>query len=366
MKKAIVITLLLVFLVIPIADAKLPFIVRTVYFRPLGTPEADDRIKDFMKQAQRFYQREMERHGYGSKTFRLETDNEGEVIVHTVIGKRQPAAYTSYEVIKPELPEIFRNQNNIHVIFIGGMRFVKPRTLGIGFPFYGWTCGGIVRVGTAGEGMRLSVIAHELGHAFGLYHNLSGISFLMGVGQDELDDYEARWLDKHHYFNNHHEINGFPKVVNVHRLKAIDIKEVKGETVNFIDAIKFRLDVESVNILHQAQLFRETDTAILQWRKLNDNHDTLIFDIERAKLRNQQRVYIQVMDVMGNMNQHIMPIALPSRPVVVDKNGKVDKRIHKEDLIGDAEKNPAPSTEKRNIMPQNKLTMLWANIKRDR
>lgn len=364
MKKAIVISILLACLLVPpIIHAQLPFIVRTIYFKPVGTPDAPEKIKTLMKQTQQFYLREMERHGYGSKTFRIENDNNNEVVVHTVVGKRKPAAYTSYQIIEPELPREFRNQNNIHVIFIGGMRLVKPGVLGVGFSFYGHVCGGIVRVGTAGEGMRLSVVAHELGHAFGLYHNISGIQFLMGVGRDELDDYETRWLDKHHYFNNHHKINGFPKVVNVDRLKAIEIKEVKEKVVTFIDAIKIQLDVESIHTLHQAQIVRASDTAILGWRKLNDNHDTIIFKIERAKLRNRQNVYIQVMDVMGNINWHTMPILLPSRPMVVDKDGNVDKRIRKEDLIGDPEKYSTPTNEKLGTSPQNKLTTLWALLK---
>ena len=58
---------------------------------------------------------------------------------------------------------------------------------------------------------------------FGLYHNIIGDASIMGRGrgaaQDviEFNDYETRWLDKQHYFNDVHRIDHIPEIVNTHR-----------------------------------------------------------------------------------------------------------------------------------------------------
>ena len=70
----------------------------------------------------------------------------------------------------------------------------------------------------AGENPNFGVplIAHELGHAFGLYHNIIGDASIMRRGRDNIDnviefnDYETRWLDRHHYFNDVFEIAHLP------------------------------------------------------------------------------------------------------------------------------------------------------------
>ena len=118
-------------------------IVRTIYFKPVGILEVPKKkIRTLMQDSQAFYRAEMERHRYGTKTFRLETDRNDEVVVYTVNGKKQAEAYTSYQDIEPELPPELREKNNIHVIFMGGLRFVKDSNAwGVGFSYYGSACG---------------------------------------------------------------------------------------------------------------------------------------------------------------------------------------------------------------------------------
>ena len=96
MRKLITLTILFLILLIPItADAELPFIVRTIYFQPTNAPAPTDRIAELMIEVQDFYRSEMEKHGYGAKTFRLETDNDGDVVVHTVKGRNNIAHYSA-------------------------------------------------------------------------------------------------------------------------------------------------------------------------------------------------------------------------------------------------------------------------------
>ncbi len=64
--------------------------VRLVYFLPSDRPARPDRIealRQLIKDAQEFYADEMERHGYGRETFRIETDTDGEPVVHHVDGR---------------------------------------------------------------------------------------------------------------------------------------------------------------------------------------------------------------------------------------------------------------------------------------
>ena len=64
--------------------------VRLVYFLPSDRPASPDRIealRQLIKDTQQFYADEMERHGFGRKTFRVETDRGGEPIVHRFNGR---------------------------------------------------------------------------------------------------------------------------------------------------------------------------------------------------------------------------------------------------------------------------------------
>ena len=325
------------------ADAKLPFIVRTIYFQPTNAPNVPSvKIKTLMKDTQAFYRAEMERHDYGSKTFRLETDGNGEPIIHIVQGRRPPHVYTSYQAVEPELPHHLKNKNNIHVIFMGGMQFVKPGAWGVGFPYAGGVCGGITRIATLGEGFRLSVIAHELGHAFGLYHNIREGNNLMGPGTQELDDYEARWLDKHHYFNSVHEINAVPKIVKVHQTEHVVIK-TKGVNFQEKEGVRFQIDVDSRNALYQGQILRASDVAIVGWTELKGNRAIILIDVLRSDVIRDRTAYLEVMDVQGNYIIHTIQFTLPKIP-------------QPENDMDTKEKDAS-------VSPKKKLTVIWAKLK---
>ena len=67
-----------------------PRTVRIIYFLPNDWPyRADvvDSMKTVIKQAQTFYAEQMQAHGYGNWTFGIETDVQGEPMVHRVDGQ---------------------------------------------------------------------------------------------------------------------------------------------------------------------------------------------------------------------------------------------------------------------------------------
>ena len=77
------------------AYAKLPFIVKVIYFQPSDALDTPAFIATHMKATQQFYKDEMVRNGFEPKTFRLETDKSGKVIVHTIKGKHKSWEYTN-------------------------------------------------------------------------------------------------------------------------------------------------------------------------------------------------------------------------------------------------------------------------------
>ena len=79
----------------------------------------------------------MNAHGYGHKTFKLETDENAKPIIHTINGKHLSFHYlanTETEINK-ELPFDFTRNNNaardrIRVIVVGGLDRVRNTRVG--------------------------------------------------------------------------------------------------------------------------------------------------------------------------------------------------------------------------------------------
>ena len=70
--------------------------VRVIYFLPNDRPARPDRVlalRQLIKETQTFYADEMQRHGFDRKTFRVETDKDGEPLVHHIDGKFTDAHY---------------------------------------------------------------------------------------------------------------------------------------------------------------------------------------------------------------------------------------------------------------------------------
>ena len=235
------------------ADAQ--FVVRTIYFQPQGTPDKTAEIRKMMADVHDFYGREMQRNGYGLKTFRIEKDTNAQIVVHTIKGKHPTANYiadTTYNAIEPELPNRFKVPNNIHIIFVGGMQRINhlgTTAFGVGVSTFGNQIGGYAVM--PADNLIFRVVVHEIAYTFALQHNLDPVTdFVMGLdtGHAGFAEYEARWLDKNHYFNDDHpNINFVPQVVRTHPIRVIDIQE---------HIIEIKVDVQSVNGIHQAEIAR--------------------------------------------------------------------------------------------------------------
>ena len=181
-----------------------PRTVRMIYFLPKGqTFRANivQKMKDEIRNIQTFYAKQMGAHGYGNTTFHVETDPQGEPIVHRIDGHGQhpDSDYFNHaeSAVLYEIEQMFNLIENIYFIFIdiGEIR----RTRGVGRRQ--GKNGGYAFV--TGE-FRWHVVAHELGHAFGLRHDFSSDDvYIMSSGSEpsQLSVCHAEFLSMHSYFN---------------------------------------------------------------------------------------------------------------------------------------------------------------------
>ncbi len=299
------------------AEGKLSFTVRGAYIKPIDAPAPNDAViskfKSILPDIQTLYQKEMERHGYGAKTFMLETDRTGEPTVEIVNGRHDMATYKGHtaSVVEQELLQKFKYQNHIYVVLIGSVDVVAGgASNGNGGIGDGWQCGGcrgIATIAESGGNFEFSTVAHELGHAFGLWHNLkgkNGENFLMWRGY-RLEDYEARWLDKSPYFNGGRQnFNGLPQVTRMQNATSV--------TKNGTDYVQFKIDIKGNHDLYQAQIFRVSDSCVVAWDELTGRTDTADLLVLRSDLRSDHEGFIQLMDAYGNQNTHRMPLVLPA------------------------------------------------------
>ena len=236
--------------------AELPTTVRVIYFQPLDAPLMQAKIKKLMTDVQNFYGSEMERHGFGFKTFRLETDANNKIIIHVIKGKRNLRAYTNVGLIEKELPDHLQDkfalENNIRVIFLGGARIIRDGAV-TQTACRAEACAYTAFVPAESGALMPQFTVHEMGHAFGLQHHpslgkgnfvMETLVFLNNIprlAESRIDDYEARWLDKHKYFNQLNAINNPPIILKIHELTAAIIEDKQH--------VQFRVDLKNDIVL---------------------------------------------------------------------------------------------------------------------
>ena len=356
MQKRIALIVLFTLIVAGSADAQ-QFIVRTVYFQPTDAPGPTRQIITLLTESQDFYRDEMEHHGYGAKTFHLETDGAGNVGFHHIRGKHSANHYLidTYNRVKSELPFKFTHdpnaQDNVHVVIIGGLNRLDNGNLGYAWYTAGHRTGGVAVL--AGKALHFRLIAHEMGHTFGLYH-ANDPKALMWSGKDILLDYETRWLDRHHLFNDTHIRNNIPTFIESEPIEAIEGNKVQ-----------FKVIAESQSGLYHAQMYRKRTTLVIGSAEIEGKETTIEVDVRREYLTDGDRVSIQIMDIHGNtIIKHLGSITLPEPlPEVIDPPDIVVEAVEKiEDLI-DCPDCQQPNETDLSVHPHLLLTTQWAILK---
>lgn len=185
-------------------------IVRVYYQAPYNAvrSEADVReklrtIDGLVKDAQRFYADEMERHNYGRKTFALQTRRTGELVIHRETMFTVDASGNTF------IGDVNKEGHGYALWFIDVAEGTKTNC-GFG--------GGENQIGEAYIFPRcwnIGTVTHELGHAFGLMHDWRDSNYIMSYGvtvrdgksykatdfKSELSAAAAGWLNQHTAFN---------------------------------------------------------------------------------------------------------------------------------------------------------------------
>ena len=175
-------------------------IVRLFYFLPNDRryrPEVVEAMKTGILEVQSFYANQMAAHGYGNKTFQIETDAQGVPIVHRVDGDYSESHYKNKIQARPgdEIRRAFDTRSIVQLIVMDISRSSSSAGIGTGIKERG--------MGIVYGGWSWSTAAHELGHAFGLQHDFRDDAYIMSYGdnQTSLSACAASFLSVNPYFN---------------------------------------------------------------------------------------------------------------------------------------------------------------------
>ena len=290
-----------------------PRTVRLIYFLPNDrTPQQDidATMDELIKNVQLSNEEVMEYHGFGRRTFTLETDATGKAVVHHVKGKFNDEYYhtdTFRKVIDEETAEQFDLSANIYLVVLdtsdaridgncgqgaslgpeGGATLI-PAPNSARQRERGWSC------------FNVAVAAHEFGHAFGLAHdhfrNATRSPSSYHTDWMVTSFCAAEWLDAHRYFNRGQTYPQADEPTTIQMLPPLAVPP---------NAIRLRFEVADPDGLHQAQLHNSTGEAIdCQGLDLDGESASVEFVTPEAT----EGVMLRVVDVYGNVTEQWQPI----------------------------------------------------------
>ncbi len=293
-------------------------VVRLIYFVPRHRqpqPNIDAKLDRLIKDVQRFFADEIERHGFGRKTFQFETDGRGNAVVHRVTGNFPDTYYhqdTASKVVKEVSPR-FDFTKNVYLLIVDVSSELIDSVCGRGGEFWNtagdW--GGHAFIPASGECLNthlgFELTAHELGHAFGLPHNFTRNAYIMSYGQnpDQLAHCSAEWLNTNRYFNDHRTpSNNHETTIQMLALEA-------DPDYTF----RFRFKISDTDGLRHSQLVTPATSIyedpgspkLIGCKELEGDSQSVEFITNQLSLQSEL-ITLRVVDALGNFSWQDYPI----------------------------------------------------------
>ncbi len=290
--------------------------VRLIYFLSKERPPQRGISTKFhrsIKQAQHFYATQMKSHGFGRKTFTLETDVSGKPKVY-LFKAQHPDDYYREDTIKKirtEITKHFDRSKNILLVAVdirSGVFYDKDSTTaGVGgvTPFVyddklnRALHGGSAFVSASHNDLDWDTIAHELGHTFGLKHDFRGRSpriMSYASGRYVLSKCAAEWLNNSRFFNPNQPFFDKPATIEMRPLPTTS------------NATPLQFDITDEDGIHQVKLLVPTtlrDPGTDQGFKLHscqslngEKKATVEFELAGAAVK---EIELRMMDLHGNI-----------------------------------------------------------------
>ena len=163
-------------------------VVRVIYFKPanVDNPQEDrlNYLRSVIETTENFYAREMERYGYGAKTFFTERDWKGDIVIRIAKGEKSAREYN--DKVNSVLVDLLKSvklqretNNEIRIVFIGGLK-----KFGVGAKMANRCseqCFRWCMIPADVNAYMHFYVAHELGHAFGLDHSADRSDIMFGL-----------------------------------------------------------------------------------------------------------------------------------------------------------------------------------------
>ena len=304
--------------------------VRLVYFVPRHRqpqPDIDVKLDALIKNVQEFFADEMERHGFGRKTFEFEKDRRGNAVVHRVNGRFLDAHYhrDTDDKVAAEVSRRFNFSKNVYLMVVDiGTEHIDG-ACGKGGDNWNnagdW--GGRAFIPASGHCLSTDagppLTAHELGHAFSAFHDFSNDAYIMsyGVNRTELAHCTAEWLDANRYFN----ARRTPPNNSRTTFRMLSTDQAPPHV------IRLRFEISDPDGLQLAQLLTPAtsiyeapgEPKLLGCKKIEGRSQ--IVEFATAELTMQSKsVVIRIVDGAGNYSWEFYPLntnTLFSRPRVV-------------------------------------------------
>ena len=242
----------------------------------------------------------MKDNGFGIKTFTYETNVLGNLVVHNVVGKYDEAYYKDLAFIKiiDEINPQFDISRNILVVFLemSGKVFGKD-VCGLGGVHP--SGGGAAMFPAADDCFSFRIVAHELGHAFGLFHDFREPNLMSASSGyfEKLTSCAAEFLSVHPTFNTIESEDDV--ATNIRRLQPF---------YTSLNTVRFRFEVTDSDGLHQAQLITSSTvedpikgTKVIGCKSLNNETEMIEFIVADSFAAPGTSVGLQVIDVLGNV-----------------------------------------------------------------